>query len=153
MPQSSTTEPGSSLLENQMNREQTVTNPQNQRTCHIDGGPASTAGAVYAAECTKHKKMYIGQTKRKLNLRFNNHRSDADKHPEHCKLAEHFHENDCNMMSSDLRVSVLEQVSGSSALREYKEDKWITRLQTQEPTGLNATFKTDFGPIYNKLFS
>jgi hypothetical protein len=56
-------------------------------------------------------------------------------------------------MEKDLSVAVLEQVTGLQALREYKEDKWITRLQTMSPTGMNTSFATDFGPIYSKLFS
>ena len=56
-------------------------------------------------------------------------------------------------MEKDLSVAVLEQVTGTQALREYKEDKWITRLQTMSPTGMNTSFATDFGPIYSKLFS
>ena len=55
-------------------------------------------------------------------------------------------------MDTDLQVSVLEQVSGSRALREYKEDRWITRLQTVVPNGMNASYATDFGPTYAKLF-
>ncbi len=142
---------GHSQLEKQMNRSHSITNPQTQRTCRINGGAANIVGSVYAAECTKHKKLYVGQTGRPLNCRFNNHRSDAKHRPYTCKLAEHFHENSCSM-DTDLRVSVLEQVSGSQALREYREDKWITRLQTQEPTGFNSNFRTEYGPIHAKLF-
>ena len=134
-----------------MNRSHSITNPQTQLTCQIDGGAANTVGSVYEMECTKHKKLYVGQTGRPLNCRFNNHRSDAKHRPYTCKLAEHFHENSCSM-DTDLRVSVLEQVSGSQALREYREDKWITRLQTQEPTGFNSNFRTEYGPIHAKLF-
>ena len=143
---------GRSKLEKSMNRTQTISNSQTQRTCHIQGGRAGTVGSIYAAECTKHGNMYIGQTKRKLSNRFTNHRFDVINRPEACKLAEHFNGNNCSF-DTDLRVSVLEQVSGSQALREYKEDRWITRLQTMMPKGMNAAFSTDFGPIYNKLFN
>jgi len=95
--------------------------------------------------------MYIGQTGRKLSDRFTNHRHDVKHRPEACKLAEHFHDNDC-CFSSDLRVSVLEQVTESEDLREYKEDRWITRLQTMNPSGMNAAYGTDFGSVYDKLF-
>ena len=142
---------GRSELEKCMNSTQTISNSKAQRTCRIEGGPATTVGSVYAAECTKHNSMYIGQTKRNLSGRFNNHRFDARSRPEACKLAEHFHNNSCSM-ETDLRVSVLEQVTGSRALREYKEDRWITRLQSVTPNGLNASYGTDFGPIYTKLF-
>jgi len=142
---------GRSLLANQMNLTRSITNHKTNRRFNIEGGPASTVGAIYAAECTKHHSLYIGQTERQLNLRFNNHRSDVIKQPQVCKLSEHFHNNDCSMQT-DLRVSVLEQVTGSKALREYKEDRWITRLQTTAPNGMNVSFTTDFGPVYTKLF-
>ena len=142
---------GRSQLAQFMNASQTITNQKTQRTCQIEGGPATTKGVVYAAECMKHKSIYIGQTERTLSTRFNNHRSDVIHQPHVCKLAEHFNRNSCSM-DTDLRVSVLEQVSGSRALREYKEDRWITRLQTVAPNGMNAAFSTDYGPIYNKLF-
>lgn len=142
---------GRSLLARQMNHTRSITNRKTNRTLNIEGGPASTVGAIYAAECTKHHSIYIGQTERQLNLRFNNHRSDVEKQPHVCKLTEHFHNNNCNLQS-DLQVSVLEQVTGSKALREYKEDRWITRLQTTAPGGMNASFATDYGPIYKKLF-
>ena len=34
---------------------------------------------IYAAECRKHKKMYIGQSKNQVNRRFCGHRSDIKK--------------------------------------------------------------------------
>ena len=142
---------GRSQLESKMNSTHTITNRRAQRTCHIQGGTAATVGSVYAAECTKHNFMYIGQTQRKLSNRFTNHKHDAKHRPEACKLAEHFHANDCSF-DSDLRVSVLEQVTGSTALREYKEDRWITRLQTISPNGMNASYGTDFGAVYDGLF-
>ena len=141
-----------SILKQVMSKSNTITNTLANRSCKIQGGDETTAGAIYSAECTRHKCHYVGQTGRQLSLRFNNHRSDAKNRPEACKLAHHFHNNNCSM-EKDLSVAVLEQVTGTQALREYKEDKWITRLQTMSPTGMNTSFATDFGPIYSKLFS
>ena len=134
---------GRSQLAQFINPLQTITNQKTKRTCQIGGGPATTKGAIYAAECNKHKLLYIGQTERTLSTRFNNHRSDVIHQPHVCKLTEHFNQNSCSM-DTDLQVSVLEQVSGSRALREYKEDRWITRLQTVAPNGMNASYATDF---------
>ena len=33
----------------------------------------------------------------------------------------------------------------------YKEDKWITRLDTLQPLGMNEDI-SEFGSIYNSLF-
>ena len=141
-----------SILKQVMSKSTIVTNMLANRSCKIQGGDETTTGAIYSAECTRHKCHYVGQTGRQLSLRFNNHRSDAKNRPEACKLAHHFHNNNCSM-EKDLSVAVLEQVTETQALREYKEDKWITRLQTMSPTGMKTAFATDFSPIYSKLFS
>ena len=142
---------GRSTWEDKINTSGTITNVQTNRTFKIAGGPAKTTGCIYAAECTKHHVIYVGQTGRLLSSRFNGHRSDTKLRPEACGLDMHFHNSDC-CIDSDLRISVLEHVSGSQALREYREEVWISRLQTFTPGGLNTKYHSDFGPIYHKLF-
>ena len=140
-----------SMIEPLMNRSGLITNTKARRTARISGGPANTAGCIYAGECTKHQLLYVGQTGGPLNVRFNGHRSDASLRPERCELDQHFAEGNCDI-NKDLRVSILEKAQGTSeAFREYKEDRWITRLQTNKPTGLNVSTH-EFGQIYRSLY-
>ena len=44
-----------------------------KRTCYIERGNANTIGGIYSILCTKHKKLYVGQTRQSLNERFNTH--------------------------------------------------------------------------------
>ena len=41
------------------------------RTSYTAGGKCNTKYTIYAAECTKHNLLYIGQSSQKLNCRFN----------------------------------------------------------------------------------
>ena len=47
----------------------------------------------------------------------------------------------------DLKVSILESVNGPESLRKFKEDKWIMRLDTLAPNGLNVHLN-DLGNLY-----
>ena len=72
-----------------------------------------------------------------LNERFNDHLSDAVHHPERSDLAQHYNENDYEIRH-DLEILVLEHARGSSDYMKHNEDKWIMRLQTYSPLGLNS---------------
>jgi len=139
-----------SFIHSLMNHSGQVTNTISRRSSFIEGGSANTVGAIYSAECTKHKKLYIGQTIQTLNARFNGHRSDMEHYPERSDLSYHFRNNDCDM-KTDLQISVLEKAYGSSEYMKHKEDKWIMRLKTHTPLGL-ITKTSEFGFIYKSLF-
>ena len=139
-----------SFIENCMKRTDTIINSQNNRQCKIQGGSANDQGVIYAAECTKHSLIYTGQTGDKLSNRFNRHRSDIKCYPTRCELSKHFNENDC-LFEKDLAVYILEKVDGPESLRLFKEDKWIMRLDTSAPNGLNIHLN-DLGSLYKSLF-
>ena len=96
-------------------------------------------------------KLYVVQTRPSLNERFSGHCSDAVHHPDQSSLVQHYIENDCDIRH-DLEISVLEHARGSSDYMKHKEDKWIMRLQTYSPLGLNSRL-SDFGCSYQSLFS
>ena len=133
-------------IEHQLNDSGKIANLQNKVSYNICGVKATDSDVIYAATCTKHQKVYVGHTKKPLNLHFNGHRLDIIHYPDRCELDSHFAKSNCDF-KSDLIISILEKVSGSTNLREYYEDKWMIRLSSLEPYGLNNMHK-DFVSIY-----
>ena len=132
-----------------MNKTNIIINNKSKQQSGIDGGSPTNKGVIYAARCTKHDIIYIGQTGDPLNHRFNRHRSDTTLYPDRCELPKHFSNNTCDF-NKDLEISILENVKGSAPSREYKEDQWIMRLDTCQPNGLNVHI-SDFGSLYSLL--
>ena len=84
-----------------------IINIQSGETCFTSGGRCNTSDTIYAAECTKHKLIYVGHSSQKLSSRFNGHRSDVNVKPKSCELAHHFHGNEeCNI-NRHLKVYIL----------------------------------------------
>ena len=73
-----------------MSNTNSVTNHLTNKTSYTDGGKCNTKYTIYAAECTKHNLLYIGQSSQKLNYRFNGHRPDVRLKPKACELTQHF---------------------------------------------------------------
>ena len=101
---------------------------------------------------TKHKLMYIGHSSQKLSSRFNGHRSEVNVKPKSCELAQHFHENKEFNINRDLNVYILQNnITCPRDRREHFEDRWITRLDTKAPQGMNTNLK-HFAKIHYELF-
>ena len=95
---------------------------------------------IYAALCKKHNLIYVGQTGETLSDRFSKHRYDIRKRPENSELAQHFHFN--HDLDKDLGVTILERVNIiDEDAREYFEERWICKLHTLQPHGLNQEVK------------
>ena len=135
-----------------MSKTNFITNIQSSKTCFTSGGRCNTSDTIYAAECTKHKLIYVGHSSQKLSSRFNGHRSDINVKPKSCELAQHFYGNEeCNI-NRDLKVYILQDnVTGPCDRREYFEDRWITRLNTKALHGMNTNLK-HFAKIHYELF-
>ena len=54
-----------------------ITNKPSQKSCYTSGGRCFTTDTIYAAECTQHSLIYVGQSSQKLNSQSNGHRSDV----------------------------------------------------------------------------
>ena len=80
-----------------------ILNTQSEKTCYTSGGKCTTTNTIYAAECTQHKLIYVGQSSQKLNIWFNGHRSDVNVKPKACELAQHFHGSHECEVKKDLR--------------------------------------------------
>ena len=126
----------------------TITNQMSKGTCAIKGAKPTEKSVAYVVECTKHKLIYIGQTRDQINNRFNRHRSDIRCYPD-CELSKHFNSNDCDF-EKDLKISILQKVRTSEVKRQYKEDQWLICLDTSYPNGLNEHL-SDFGCLYQLL--
>ena len=133
-----------------MNNSGSITNNRSNITLPIAGGPANKQNVIYAVKCTKHDTISVGYTTQPLNKRMNIHRSDIKNHPQSCELVQHFAKNGCDF-DRHAQISILEHVAGSSDLMELHEDKWIARLDTRAPKGLNERLSS-YGKLYYELF-
>jgi len=114
----------------------------------ISGGDCKSRNVIYAAWCKKHHRIYVGQTGEKLSDRFAKHRYDIKKRPGNSELAEHFH-NDHNI-ETDMGVVVLQQLKDDNPhARIHFEDRWICRLQSLQPKGINL----DVGGFAREMYS
>ena len=122
------------------------------KSCYTSGGKCSTTNTIYVAECTRHSMIYVGQSSQKLNSRFNGHKSDVKVKPKACELSLHFHNHKECSIDRDLKVYILQDnKTGSWEKREYFEDRWITRLNSKEPNGMNSNLK-EFAKTFYALF-
>ena len=137
-------------IKHQMNKSGKLCNPKNGRSCAVAGGKPTDKGVIYAVKCKKHNVIYVGATTDHLNQRMNRHRSDISHYPERCELPRHFSDNDC-CFDRDAEISILEHAKGNIRKLERIEDKWVTRLGTLQPNGLNIG-KSEYGKIYSALF-
>ena len=94
--------------------------------------------------CNRCHKQYIGETKRRLKDRFNEHRRPVDKQTNSSKpttVSEHFLSNDHD--ASDMLLIPLELIkSNRDSVRKAREAYLINRGQTIEPLGLKRTDET-----------
>ena len=86
-----------------------------------------------------------------MNVCFNGHRSDIKLRPYRNELDQHFHTHGFDF-DKDLEVTILERVTGSQSLREYKEDRRMTRFNTLHPYGLNKVVR-EYGNEYKTLYA
>ena len=134
-----------------MGQKEFITNSNNGRTSYISGGSCQSKNVIYAAECVKHQKLYVGFTSTTLSHRFNKHRHDAGHDPTSTELAKHFYKSkNCNFQR-DLKVHVLEKIEGGLDELEHYENLWMTRLGSREPFGLNS-MTNELGRLYYSLY-
>ena len=90
---SSVTPCGKRKLCPQLNTAKLITNDKLNITEKIKGnGNCNKREMIYAAQCSKHKVLYIGHTGEQLSERFSKHRYDIKSRPDNSELAKHFHE-------------------------------------------------------------
>ena len=76
---------------------------------------------IYAAQCSKHKVLYIGHTEEQLSERFYKHRYDIKDRLDNSELAKHFHGS--HNLINNFNVTILQNNIKTAATRRYHEDK------------------------------
>ena len=115
-----------------MSNASSTANKLTNKSCLTSGGKCNTTDTIYAAECTKHKFIYVGHSLQKLSGRFNGHCSDVNVKPKACERSQHFHESKNCKIEKDLKVYIFQDnATGTREKREFMEDRWMTRLNTK----------------------
>ena len=141
-----------SKLQKNMSTATKLTNNKSSMTVKTAGGSATSRNVVYAARCRRCDLIYVGYTTQPLNERFNIHRSDITHYPDRSELPKHFHSNPSCDFDRDLELHILQRDAGDTrALLEAAEDKWVLRLQTSTPNGMNKKLN-EYGSTFKKLF-
>ena len=103
---------------------------------HID---CNSKNLIYMIHCLRCNKPYIGETKRRLKDRFNEHRRPVDRPTPSSRptaVSDHFLSD--NHSPNDIELIPLELIRSSrGALRKAREAYLIERGQTLEPKGIN----------------
>ena len=121
----------------QINTAKLITNDKLNITEKIKGtGNCKEREIIYAAQCSKHKVLYIGHTGEQLSERFSKHCYNFKNRPDNSELAKHFHEN--HNLSDHLNVTILENNIKTAVARRYHEGKWICKLTTLATNALNT---------------
>ena len=104
----------------------------------------NTNNIIYMVQCTKCNLQYIGETKRRLKDRFNEHRRAVDKPNIISKpttVSEHFLT--ANHSASDMLLIPIQKLySARDSIRKAREAFLITKANTLEPNGLNKRDET-----------
>jgi len=102
----------------------------------------NTQRVVYAIQCRKCKKQYVGQTCKSLKQRFTRHLQIFKQPFVASTLHEHFNRGGCRGLDN-ISIQVLQTVSSGitdqqaeAQLKQY-ETLWINRLMCEYPQGLN----------------
>ena len=100
----------------------------------------TSANVIYCITCTLCKKLYIGETGRRLGHRFREHLRDVEKDDKNASkpVARHF--NLPNHSKQLMVVCGLSLHQGSTESRKTLEQKFIFQIGTLNPHGINERF-------------
>ena len=105
-----------------------------------DSETCTSANVIYCITCTLCKKLYIGETGRRLDDRFREHLRDVEKDDKNASkpVARHF--NLPNHSMQHLTVCGLSLHQGNTESRKTLEQKFIFQIGTFNPDGINERF-------------
>ena len=113
---------------------------QQQWTMNTDHFTCTSANVIYCITCTLCKKLYIGETGRRLGDRFREHLRDVEKDEKDASkpIARHF--NLPNHSMQRMAVCDVSLHQGNTASRKTLEQKFIFQIGTLNPNGINERF-------------
>ena len=99
----------------------------------------TSANVIYCITCTLCKKLYIGETGRRLGDRFREHLRDVEKDDKDASkpIARHFN---LPNHSKHMAVCGLSLHQGSTESRKTLEQRFIFQISTLNPHGINERF-------------
>ena len=116
----------------------TFTSNTTKKTYKINGSyNCKTSNVMYLIQCTKCDMQYVGETGQCLHQRMNNHRADVtNKRLEGKPVGQHFNKPQHSV--EDMKVTIIDYLGLKDDLsRKCRESKWIRKLVTFDPYGLN----------------
>ena len=126
-----------------INRSGRITCPFNKRSYISRYNVSCTSNnLVYCLSCKVCQKIYVGQTKRALRARIGEHFTSVRRKKKHMVVGRHYNSAGHSGIRN-ITVFVLEFVNShpdaiySKKRRESAEQKWIFRLRSSVPLGLN----------------
>ena len=112
-----------------------IRNPYSRTSAPIgDSLSLNTPNIVYIITCIKCQKHYIGETKHPLQVRLKQHLSQIRGTTNHTTLYTHFR---LHSISSLIITGLECGVQWTNGQRKLFEHRWIERLKTVVPNGLN----------------
>ena len=120
----------------QLNAAKLITSDKLNITEKIRGaGNYKEREVIYAAQCSKHKVLYFGHTRKNFRS-ISPNIATTSRTGQNSELAKHFHQS--RNINDNLKITILQNNIKTAAAWRYHEDKWICRLKTSAPHGLNA---------------
>ena len=100
----------------------------------------TSVSVIYCITCTLCKKIYIGETGRRLGDRFCEHLRDAERSDKDASkpVARHF--NLSNHSSQHMTICGLSLHQGNTESLKNLEQKFIFQISTLNPDGINERF-------------
>ena len=108
---------------------------------------AKQMGIIYIVNRKKCDLLYVGHTEEMMSTRFSKHKYDINKRPKNNELTEHCH--GTHDTENDLEIFILDHGIPELGKGKFLEDKYICKLQTIAPNGMNV----DMGSYAKEIYS
>ena len=100
----------------------------------------TSANVIYCITCTLCKKLYIGETGRRLGDRFREHLRDVEKDDKDASKPVARHSNLPNHSKEHMSICGLSLHQGTTDSRKNLEQRFIFQIGTVNPHGINERF-------------